>query len=47
VCALILLWENIAVRGGDRRAVAIAFGVANGVVAFVYFAFVLIEVVSR
>jgi 4-hydroxybenzoate polyprenyltransferase len=47
VCALILLWENIAVRGGDRRAVQIAFGVANGVVAFVYFAFVLIEVVSR
>ena len=47
VCAAILLWENVAVRGGDRRAVQLAFGVANGVVAFVYFAFVLIEVVTH
>lgn len=47
VCAVILLWENIAVRDGDRRAVQLAFGVANGVVAFVYFAFVLVEVVTR
>ena len=47
VCAAILLCENVAVRGGDRRAVQLAFGVANGVVAFVYFAFVLIEVVTH
>lgn len=46
VCAVILLAENISVRGGDRRAVQLAFGVANGVVAFVYFAFVLLEVVT-
>lgn len=46
-CAAILLVENVAVRGGERRAVQLAFGVANGVVALVYFVFVLLEVVTR
>ncbi len=46
-CALILLAENVAVRAGERRAVQLAFGVANGVVALVFFAFVLLEVVTR
>lgn len=47
VCALILLAENVAVRTGERRAVQLAFGVANGVVSLVYAVFVLIEVVTR
>lgn len=45
LCAAILLAENVMVRGGDERAVKLAFGVANGVVAFTFVAFVLLEVV--
>lgn len=46
LCALILVVENVMVRTGDRRAVQFAFGVANGVVALVFFLFVLLEVVA-
>jgi len=44
VCAAVLLAENVLVaRGGEQRLKA-AFGVANGVLAIVYFAFVVLEV---
>lgn len=44
VCAVVLLAENVLVaRGGEQRLKA-AFGVANGVLAIVYFAFVVLEV---
>jgi 4-hydroxybenzoate polyprenyltransferase len=46
ICAVILLIENRAVvRGGDDRVMA-AFGVANGVLALVFFGFVLVEVIA-
>lgn len=47
VCIAILVVENAAVRGGDLRKVALAFGVANGVLSIVYFLVVLAEVVTR
>lgn len=47
LCGTILLAENWAVRDANPRALQLAFGVANGAVAFVYFLFVLIEVVGR
>jgi 4-hydroxybenzoate polyprenyltransferase len=45
ICAAILLIENRSVvRGGDERVMT-AFGVANGVLALVFFGFVLAEVI--
>jgi 4-hydroxybenzoate polyprenyltransferase len=46
ICAAILLIENRSVvRGGDERVMT-AFGVANGVLALVFFGFVLAEVIA-
>ncbi len=46
LCAVILLAENRAVARGDDRRVMTAFGVANGVLAVVFIAFVLVEVIA-
>jgi 4-hydroxybenzoate polyprenyltransferase len=44
VCAAVLVYENVlAARGGEGR-IAAAFGLVNGVLAIVYFGFVLAEV---
>jgi 4-hydroxybenzoate polyprenyltransferase len=44
VCAAVLLAENVLVAGGGEQRLKAAFGVANGVLAIVYFAFVVLEV---
>ena len=44
VCATVLLYENVVVAGGGEDRIKMAFGVANGVLAVVYFAFVVAEV---
>jgi 4-hydroxybenzoate polyprenyltransferase len=44
VCAAVLLYENVAVARGGEDRIKMAFGVANGVLAVVYFAFVVLEV---
>lgn len=44
VCAAVLVYENIVVADGSPDRVKRAFGVANGVLAVVFFAFVLAEV---
>ncbi len=47
LCIAILVVENVAVRGGDLRRVALAFGVANGILSILYFVVVLAEVMTR
>ncbi len=47
LCIAVLLWENVAVRRGDLRKVAFAFGVMNGVVSLLFFAVVCLEVAVR
>lgn len=44
VCAAVLVYENVVVTGGSDDQIKAAFGVANGVLAVVFFAFVLAEV---
>ena len=44
VIAAVLASENLAVRDGNPQRIVTAFGVANGVISLVYFAFVLAEV---
>ena len=44
VCAAVLLYENAVVARGGEDRIKMAFGVANGVLAIVYFAFVVAEV---
>jgi 4-hydroxybenzoate polyprenyltransferase len=44
VCAAVLLYEHVAVTRGGEDRIKMAFGVANGVLAVVYFAFVVLEV---
>jgi 4-hydroxybenzoate polyprenyltransferase len=44
VCAAVLVYENAVVTGGSNDQIKAAFGVANGVLAVVFFAFVLAEV---
>ncbi len=44
VCAGVLLYENAVVAQGGEDRIKMAFGVANGVLAIVYFAFVVAEV---
>lgn len=44
VCAAVLLYENAVVAGGGEDRIKTAFGVANGVLAVVFFAFVAVEV---
>jgi len=44
VCAAVLLYENVVVARGGEDRIKLAFGVANGVLAVVYFAFVVAEV---
>lgn len=44
VCAAVLLYENVVVTRGSDDAIKAAFGVANGVLAVVFFVFVLAEV---
>jgi len=44
VCAVVLIYENIAVADGSPDRIKAAFGVANGVLAVAFFAFVLAEV---
>ncbi len=44
VCAGVLLYENIVVADGSPDRIKTAFGAANGVLAVVFFAFVLAEV---
>lgn len=44
VCGAVLVYENVVVADGSPDRVKAAFGVANGVLAVVFFAFVLAEV---
>lgn len=44
VCAAVLVYENVVVTRGSDDDIKAAFGVANGVLAVVFFAFVLAEV---
>ena len=44
VCAAVLVYENVVVTRGSEDDIKAAFGVANGVLALVFFAFVLAEV---
>ena len=44
VCAAVLVYENAVVADGSPDRVKAAFGVANGVLAVVFFGFVLAEV---
>ena len=44
VCAVVLIYENVVVTDGSPDRIKVAFGVANGVLAVVFFAFVLAEV---
>ena len=44
VCAAVLLYENVVVSGGGEDRIKVAFGVANGVLAVVFFALVAAEV---
>ena len=44
VCTLVLVYENVVVTDGSSDRIKAAFGVANGVLAVVFFAFVLAEV---
>ena len=44
VCAAVLIYENVVVTDGSPDRIKAAFGVANGVLAVVFFAFVLAEV---
>ena len=44
VCAAVLVYENVVVTDGTDDQITTAFGVANGVLAVVFFAFVLAEV---
>ena len=44
VCAAVLVYENVVVADGSPDRIKAAFGVANGVLAVVFFAFVLAEV---
>jgi 4-hydroxybenzoate polyprenyltransferase len=44
VCAGVLIYENVVVADGSPERIKAAFGVANGVLAVVFFAFVLAEV---
>lgn len=44
VCAAVLVYENVVVTDGGDDQIKTAFGVANGVLAVVFFAFVLAEV---
>jgi len=44
VCALVLLIENIVVSPDDQARIQAAFGTANGVLALVYIAFVILDV---
>lgn len=44
LCALVLLYENAIVAGGDLAKVPAAFAQSNGALAIVYLAFVLAEV---
>ena len=43
-CALVLAWETLLATSRDERRVQAAFGQANGLLALLYFAFVLAEV---
>ena len=44
ICALVLLYENTIVAGGDLARVPAAFAQSNGLLAIVFLAFVLAEV---
>jgi 4-hydroxybenzoate polyprenyltransferase len=44
VCAVVLIYENVVVADGSPDRIKAAFGVANGVLAVVYFAFVVADV---
>lgn len=44
VCAAVLVYENVVVADGSPDRIKAAFGVANGVLAVVFFAFVVAEV---
>lgn len=44
VCAVVLAYENVVVRGGGEDRIKMAFGVANGVLAVLFFVFVAAEV---
>jgi len=44
ICAAVLLYENVVVAGGGEDRIKMAFGVANGVLAVVFFAFAAAEV---
>jgi 4-hydroxybenzoate polyprenyltransferase len=44
ICAAVLVYENVVVANGSTDRIKAAFGVANGVLALVFFAFVLAEV---
>ena len=44
VCAVVLVYENVVVTDGSPDRIKAAFGMANGVLAVVFFAFVLAEV---
>lgn len=44
VCAAVLLYENVVVAQGGEDRIKMAFGVANGVLAVVFVAFVAAEV---
>ncbi len=44
VCAAVLVYENVVVADGSPDRIRAAFGVANGVLAVVFFAFVVAEV---
>lgn len=45
VCGLVLLVENAMVRPGDTGRIQVAFGQANMILAIVYLAFVVLDVV--
>jgi 4-hydroxybenzoate polyprenyltransferase len=44
VCAIVLIIENIVVSPDDQARIQAAFGTANGVLALVYVAFVILDV---
>jgi len=44
ICAAVLVVENIVVAPDDRGRIQAAFGTANGVLALVYIAFVILDV---
>jgi 4-hydroxybenzoate polyprenyltransferase len=44
ICAVVLIIENIVVDPDDRARIQAAFGIANGVLALVYIAFVILDI---